>query len=97
MQRGVIEDYPAFAWRSFMLDEARHFKGKEVVKQLLDEMALLKMNIFHWHLVDDQGWRIEIKKYPLLTEVGSTRDSTEVDHFTATVTTGSHTAVTIPG
>lgn len=81
VQRGVIEDYPAFAWRSFMLDEARHFKGKEVVKQLLDEMALLKMNIFHWHLVDDQGWRIEIKKYPLLTEVGSTRDSTEVDHF----------------
>lgn len=81
VQQGTINDYPAFAWRSFMLDEGRHFKGKAVVKQLLDEMALLKMNVFHWHLVDDQGWRIEIKKYPLLTEVGSHRDSTEINHF----------------
>lgn len=66
-----IYDYPYFSWRAFMLDEARHFHGKEVVKKLLDEMVHLKMNIFHWHLVDDPGWRIEIKKYPLLTEVGS--------------------------
>ncbi len=73
-----IIDKPAFAWRAFMLDEARHFKGGDVVKRLLDEMAALKMNIFHWHLTDDQGWRIESKKFPLLTEVGSKRDSTEV-------------------
>ena len=81
VQQGTITDYPAFAWRAFMLDEARHFKGKEVVKNLMDEMALLKMNVFHWHLTDDQGWRIEIKKYPKLTEVGGQRDSTEINHF----------------
>lgn len=52
-----------------MLDEGRSFKGMAVVKQLLDDMARLKMNVFHWHLTDDQGWRIEIRKYPLLTEV----------------------------
>ncbi|MCG8321866.1 MAG: beta-N-acetylhexosaminidase, partial [Cytophagales bacterium] len=73
-----IKDAPRFAWRAFMLDEARYFKGADQVKLLLDEMALLKMNVFHWHLVDDQGWRIEIKKYPLLTEVGSKRKSTQV-------------------
>lgn len=73
----VIKDKPAFSWRAFMLDEARHFKGKETVKRLLDEMAQLKMNVFHWHLTDDQGWRIEIKKYPLLTEIGGKRDSTQ--------------------
>ena len=67
----MIKDAPRFSWRAFMLDEARYFKGMEQVKILLDEMALLKMNVFHWHLVDDQGWRIEIKKYPLLTQIGS--------------------------
>ena len=72
-----IEDQPTFVWRAYMLDEGRNFQGKEVVKKLLDQMALLKMNIFHWHLTDDQGWRIEIKKYPLLTEVGGWRDSTQ--------------------
>jgi hexosaminidase len=72
-----IYDKPRFAWRSFMLDEARYFKGEQVVKQLLDQMALLKMNVFHWHLTDDQGWRIEIKKYPKLTTIGSKRDSTQ--------------------
>jgi hexosaminidase len=72
-----IFDKPRFAWRSFMLDEGRYFKGEPVVKQLLDQMALLKMNVFHWHLTDDQGWRIEIKKYPLLTAIGSKRDSTQ--------------------
>ena len=65
-----ITDHPRFVWRAFMLDEARHFKGMETVKGLLDQMALLKMNVFHWHLTDDQGWRIEIKKYPKLTEIG---------------------------
>ncbi len=73
-----IKDRPRFAWRAFMLDEARYFKGKEQVKKLLDEMAMLKMNVFHWHLVDDQGWRVEIKKYPLLTEIGSKRTSTQI-------------------
>jgi len=73
-----IRDWPRFSWRAFMLDEARYFKGKEQVKKLLDEMARLKMNVFHWHLVDDLGWRIEIEKYPLLTEIGSKRRSTQV-------------------
>lgn len=73
-----IEDAPRFSWRGFMLDEARYFKGMEVVKSLLDEMALLKMNVFHWHLTDDQGWRIEIKKYPKLTEIGSRRKDTQI-------------------
>ncbi len=71
-----IEDKPTFGWRSFMLDESRNFYGKEVVKSLIDQMALLKFNIFHWHLTDSQGWRIEIKKYPLLTEIGAWRDTT---------------------
>jgi hexosaminidase len=73
----IINDKPRFKWRAFMLDEARYFKGANVVKSLLDEMALLKMNTFHWHLTDDQGWRIEIKKYPRLTEVGSKRKMSE--------------------
>ena len=64
-----------------MLDEARYFKGKEVVYQLLDQMAYLKMNTFHWHLTDDQGWRIEIKQFPKLTTIGSQRKSSEIDHF----------------
>ncbi|SHM64094.1 hexosaminidase [Chitinophaga jiangningensis] len=72
-----ITDKPRFGWRSFMLDEARHFQGTAAVKQLLEEMSVLKMNTFHWHLTDDQGWRIEIKKYPLLAQVGSHRDSSQ--------------------
>ncbi len=73
-----IVDRPRFGWRAFMLDEARYFKGKEQVKKLLDEMALLKMNVFHWHLTDDQGWRLEIKKYPKLTQVGSRRSNSQI-------------------
>ena len=88
IQHAVVTDYPAFAWRSFMLDEGRHFKGMAVVKDLLDEMALLKMNVFQWHLTEDQGWRIEIKKYPKLTSVGSYRDSTEINHFHSKVFDG---------
>ena len=75
----VINDKPAFAWRAYMLDEARYFQGKETVKQLIEEMAMLKLNTFHWHLTNDAGWRIEIKKYPLLTEIGSVRDSTQIN------------------
>ena len=70
-----IEDEPRFGWRGFMLDEGRHFFGKEAVKRVIDVMASYKMNRFHWHLSEDQGWRIEIKKYPKLTEVGAWRDS----------------------
>jgi len=73
-----IEDQPRLSWREFMLDEARFFRGKTVVKQILDQMAFLKMNVFHWHLTDNTGWRIEIKKYPLLTKIGSKRDSSEI-------------------
>lgn len=71
----AIEDAPRFPWRGFMLDEGRHFFGKEEVKRVLDVMAAYKMNRFHWHLTEDQGWRIEIKKYPRLTEVAAWRDS----------------------
>ena len=71
----TINDEPRFAWRGFMLDEGRHFYGKDAVKKILDLMAAYKMNRFHWHLTEDQGWRIEIKKYPKLTEVGAWRNS----------------------
>jgi hexosaminidase len=71
-----ITDQPRFTWRGFMLDEGRHFQGRETVLEMLDLMALQKMNVFHWHLTDDQGWRIEIRKYPRLTEVGSQRPGT---------------------
>ena len=72
----VITDRPRFSWRGFMLDEGRHFQGKETVLRTLDLMALQKLNVFHWHLTEDQGWRIEIKKYPKLTEIGSVRAGT---------------------
>lgn len=88
VQRAAVSDYPTFSWRAFMLDEGRYFKGKDVVLKLLDEMAGLKMNVFHWHLTNDQGWRIEIKKYPKLTEVGAYRDSSEINHFGSDVYDG---------
>jgi hexosaminidase len=69
----TIGDRPRFPWRGLMLDVSRHFFNKEELKQLLDAMALHKLNTFHWHLTDDQGWRLEIKKYPRLTEVGAWR------------------------
>jgi hexosaminidase len=74
-----INDYPRFSWRGFMLDEGRHFQGKAIVKQLLELMALHKMNVFHWHLTEDQGWRIEINKYPRLTDIGSKRNGTQIN------------------
>lgn len=73
-----IADAPRFGWRGFMLDEARHFFGKEAVKRVIDIMALYKMNRLHWHLTDDQGWRIEILSHPELTEVGAVRPATEL-------------------
>ena len=68
-----IQDWPRFPWRGFMLDVSRHFFDKAKVETFLDAMALHKLNTFHWHLTDDHGWRIEIKKYPKLTSVGAWR------------------------
>ncbi len=76
----AIEDRPRFRWRGAMLDVSRHFMPKEFVKRLIDLLALHKMNVFHWHLTDDQGWRIEIKKHPKLTEVGAWRLETIRGH-----------------
>ena len=75
----VIEDSPAFSYRGVMLDVSRHFIPKEDVKRHIDLLAFHKLNILHWHLTDDQGWRIEIKKYPKLTTVGGYRKKTIVD------------------
>lgn len=68
-----ITDSPQYRWRGVLLDDARHFLGKETVKKTLDLMGQYKLNVFHWHLVDDQGWRLEIKKHPELVEYGSVR------------------------
>ncbi|TAJ11343.1 beta-N-acetylhexosaminidase [Marinilabiliaceae bacterium JC017] len=68
-----IEDQPQFKWRGMMLDVSRHFYSKEEVLKLIDQLAQHKINVFHWHLVDDQGWRIEIKKYPKLAKIGAWR------------------------
>lgn len=76
-----IEDYPRFAYRGIHLDVGRHFFPVSFVKKYIDLMALYKMNRFHWHLTEDQGWRIEIKRYPKLTEVGAWRDSTLIGHY----------------
>lgn len=76
-----IEDWPEFAYRGAMLDCCRHFIPFEDVKKYIDIMAYHKLNTFHWHLTEDQGWRIEIKKYPLLTEIGSKREDTLVNHL----------------
>ncbi|RKX38079.1 MAG: beta-N-acetylglucosaminidase, partial [Verrucomicrobia bacterium] len=73
-----IRDLPRFGWRGLMLDVCRHFMPKEFVKKYIDLLAIHKMNTFHWHLTEDQGWRIEIKKYPKLTEIGAWRDETLV-------------------
>jgi hexosaminidase len=73
-----INDSPRYQWRGMHLDCSRHFFTKEEVKKYIDYLAMYKMNIFHWHLTDDQGWRIEIKKYPLLTKIGSQRKETIV-------------------
>ncbi|MFE0102818.1 beta-N-acetylhexosaminidase [Streptomyces sp. NPDC059009] len=76
----VVEDEPRFRWRGMMLDVARHFMPKEGVFRYLDLLAAHKLNVFHFHLTDDQGWRIEIKRYPKLTEVGSWRPRTKWGH-----------------
>ncbi len=78
-----ILDRPRFAWRGMLLDCSRHFFPKEFVKRWIDILALHKMNVFHWHLTDDQGWRLEIKKFPRLTEVGAWRVDREDKHWNA--------------
>jgi len=77
----TIEDHPRFAWRGLHLDVSRHFFDVDYVKKYIDYIALHKLNYFHWHLTDDQGWRIEIKKYPKLTETGSCRDGTIIGRY----------------
>ncbi len=68
-----ITDYPRFGWRGMMLDVSRHFFSVETIKEIIDLLASYKMNVFHWHLVDNEGWRLEINKYPKLTSVGAWR------------------------
>ena len=73
---GTVKDFPQFGYRGFMIDVGRHFFSVDYLKELIDVMALHNINYFHWHLTEDQGWRIEIKKYPKLTEIGSVRKET---------------------
>lgn len=77
----TISDKPAFGYRGVHLDCSRHFFSLDEIKQFLNELAYLKYNTFHWHLTDDQGWRLEIKQYPKLTEIGAWRDSTLIGHY----------------
>ncbi|MCX7650764.1 MAG: beta-N-acetylhexosaminidase [Flavobacteriales bacterium] len=76
-----MEDQPRFGWRGMHLDVVRHFFPVEFLKKYIDLLALYKFNVFHWHLTDDQGWRIEIKKYPQLTQKGSVRHGSMVGHY----------------
>lgn len=78
----VIEDRPRFPWRGLHLDVSRHFMPREFIRKYIDLLALHKLNTFHWHLTDDQGWRLEIRKYPKLTEVGAWRRETLVGRYT---------------
>lgn len=80
LPRGVVEDEPRFGWRGMMLDVSRHFMPKEGVLRYLDLLAAHKLNVFHFHLTDDQGWRIEIKRHPKLTERGSWRARSKWGH-----------------
>jgi hexosaminidase len=80
----TIKDYPRFNYRGMHLDVARHFFPIPFIKKYIDYLALHKMNFFHWHLTDDQGWRIEIKKYPLLTQVGAYRNGTIIGRYPGT-------------
>jgi hexosaminidase len=73
LQALTIDDRPTFSWRGVMLDSARHFQPVSYVKELIDRMAMAKLNTFHWHLTDDQGWRIQIDRYPRLTSIGAWR------------------------
>ena len=84
----TIKDAPRFIYRGMHLDVSRHFYSVDFIKKYLDVMAMYKLNTFHWHLTDDQGWRIEIKKYPKLTQIGSTRAQTKVGSYSGGTTDG---------
>jgi len=77
----VINDYPRFTYRGTMLDVSRHFFPISFIKKYIDQLAYYKINTFHWHLTDDQGWRLEIKKYPKLTQIGSTRSGSVIGNY----------------
>ncbi len=77
----TIEDRPAFTYRGLMIDAARHYFSLEEMKKIIDVMALFKLNRLHWHLTDDQGWRLEIKKYPKLTQIAAWRDSSIIGRY----------------
>ena len=77
----TINDHPRFAYRGMHLDVGRHLFPVDFIKKYIDFLAAYKYNTFHWHLTEDQGWRIEIKKYPLLTQVGSCRDQTLIGNY----------------
>jgi hexosaminidase len=76
-----VKDSPRYIYRNMHLDVGRHFFGVEAVKKYIDQLALHKFNRFHWHLTKDQGWRLEIKKYPKLQEIASCRNETLVGHY----------------
>ena len=77
----MIKDQPEFKYRGMHLDVGRHLYSVDFIKKYIDMMARLKMNTFHWHLTEDQGWRIEIKKYPKLQEIAAFRETTLVGHY----------------
>lgn len=79
--QAVIKDEPSFSWRGMHLDVCRHFFKVDFIKKYIDLLAFYKMNVFHWHLTEDQGWRIEIKKYPRLTEIGAWRKGSMIGHY----------------
>ncbi len=81
LQSCMITDYPRFQWRGMHLDVSRHFFGVDFIKKYIDLLSMYKMNVFHWHLTDDQGWRIEIKKYPKLTGIGAWRNGSMIGHY----------------
>ena len=83
-----IFDNPRFKWRGLMFDVGRHFHDVDTIKRTIDLLALMKMNVFHWHLTEDQGWRIEIKKYPKLVEIGSKREDTKIGGWTSKIFRG---------
>ena len=81
LKKCFVKDYPKFSWRGLHLDVSRHFFTVDEVKRYIDLMSFYKFNTFHWHLTDDQGWRIEIKSFPKLTQIGAWRDSTLNNHY----------------
>lgn len=86
----TIDDYPRFGYRGMHLDVGRHFFDVDFIKKYLDYMAYQKYNTFHWHLTEDQGWRIEIKRYPRLTSVGAYRNGTIIGHYPGTANDSVH-------